>query len=126
MRGIAVGINVLLALWVLFGWALELRGESLSLRPDLPLRAAYTFQVAVSIWALLRPATRSIRVLALCANAALLLLNLWLLCWFGIGGEPAPSLALGLLLAMGLLPAAVNLVTLGRIGGRSWRRRAAT
>ena len=118
MRGIALCINALLALLVLIGWALELEGQSLSPAVDLWLRAAYTFQVSVSIWALLRPAARRVRVLALFANAALLLLNLGLLCWIALGGEPPPPFALALLVGMGLVPAAVNLVALGWMGRR--------
>jgi hypothetical protein len=138
MRGIALGINALLALLVLAGWWLELREQSLSLSPDLWLRAAYTLQVATSIWALLHPAASAVRALALFANASLAALNLWLLFRFVLGGAPAPGVALGMLIGMGLLPAAVNLVALGRASvrgpgadsssreGRPYRQRTAS
>ena len=66
----------------------------------------------------MRPAARAVRLLALCANAALGALNLWLLLRFALGGEPAPALALAMLLGMGLVPALVNLIALARLGGR--------
>ena len=118
MRGTALSVNALLALLLLIGWAMELRGQSLTLSPDLWLRAAYTFQVTATIWALMRPAARSMRVLALCANASLGALNLWLLFRFALGGEPAPAPALAMLLGMGLVPAVVNLLALGLRGTR--------